>query len=490
MAEIIGRQAFENGHKILQNVKIKGAKENSYLDKTMEQQLWSQIYPEAYSRATIEYIQNSAKQFHNTIAQDDSLLASPYHVLASCNQLQNYVLSRLCTSNKLIDDKNESFYSGWALQKGPFPYQEDSMNQEWIALIQDDCNHFLNQEAHRFSVPKVQYGKIPVYSVQQQISDNLKFTSLSSWCWLDVPNTENKSSPNTSNLSLSDQIDNEYPALAELLQRFQSLPYEFNKKVPKLGLLQPLPGMTLLQHYQLQVQYEPISQSDNNYNDISGEKIDNSLDSSDRVPTIPKTYIIKLDGSLPTIQRKLQKQYKNGNNSTEGSNDQENIGYKITTTFLPGLLQTTDTPVHTTPTNTSIPHDEIHNNGTALSIYTIPYNSNAQGYLSTNTTKDVQFCITLDGSTNDSSSSSFSTTSSQTQNNVDTIDLQHGNRLLFYRSRTLQSALTVHFSPESIQYLHNHLKRISASTSTSTCTTFHIFLINYFLHGRDDKGFS
>lgn len=239
--------AFNKAETILSAVKARGAAAGDVMDSTTEAALWPSIFAEALARCTPTAMDGLARATHSSLADDDAMLASPLHVLAAANQVRSSTLAGLAGRGG----------PGYAVQTGPFGIPDDGEAggdggadddaAEWTALVLEDCLRFAEVEAGRMSQPVVRRTDACVRTPDGSDAPSpatalpLAITSSASCCWVDA------------GASAMATLENEYPALHEAIQRMQALPYELNRKVPALRLVQPCPGMTLLKHYRVAV---------------------------------------------------------------------------------------------------------------------------------------------------------------------------------------------------------------------------------------------
>ena len=193
------------------------------LDSATETRLWPQAFAEAFVRELPAMLdrnfgssdsKGSGGLVDATCADkspgSSRAVASPYHVLAACTYSGS-------ASRDLAPLLSPPPACGWSLHSGPFFISADT----WRDLVADDCAR-MAEETARWAVDGGGIG-----SGARDIAG-----ATASYTWLN-----------------DDECENDFPALSELLQRLTALPYELNRRVPGLLLLEPRPGAALLRRY-------------------------------------------------------------------------------------------------------------------------------------------------------------------------------------------------------------------------------------------------
>jgi hypothetical protein len=264
LAARVAEAAVGRARQVLDAVKRKALASGSgqVLDAATERALWPQVFGEAFARALPAELAADSARTHAAAAREDALLASPYHFLAACEQVDGESLARLCAGPRA---------AGWAGQRGPFHTTggkgggeegegEGEEAREWAELVRDDALRLVVEERGAglvtVSEPASRSWKVRWSGGGGGGGIPLIVTVTTSTCWLDAlrsrPGAEEAAAAAKGESPLAEQ----YPALSELVARLYALPYECNRKVPALRLLQPLPGMVLLRHMRVELRRE------------------------------------------------------------------------------------------------------------------------------------------------------------------------------------------------------------------------------------------
>ncbi len=184
--EKIARNATE----VLTNIKVKGAKQGNVMDDATERVLLPQIAQEALSKGIIEAVRKLNVKVSATIAK----IARP---VASAN-------SDRATKNNLEDE----FYEQYS--KHHYATQSMYVGKDWSELIRNDLRRFIARE--KMSTIN-DNGEVIVKDENIKVEE-LPAISFSSMAWIEK----------------DEKTQAVYPALFELIDQMQSLPYEFNGK--------------------------------------------------------------------------------------------------------------------------------------------------------------------------------------------------------------------------------------------------------------------
>jgi hypothetical protein len=217
-------RACDKAEEILRNVKAKGQAAGELMDEKTEKGLWPQVFSEAFVRQVPLIFAELSAECQARTTEDASLLASPFHVLATSNYLTGPSLEGLTSDS-----------TRFCVQQGPFAAADA---RDWCDLLTEDLAALLAQE-DRWSepIPVLQHLK---RTTPSGANVSLKLSCSSSFLWADPG-----------------EMETEYPAIAELMQRLHALPFELNRKLPAARLVRPQPGMVVIQRFSCSIMAAP-----------------------------------------------------------------------------------------------------------------------------------------------------------------------------------------------------------------------------------------
>jgi len=191
--ESIMPKTQERADSVLQNVKKKGADIGQFMDPATEERLRPQILQEAFAREVLAMVSRVHRAGHARVADSLENLADPEDERATWDQLDPEVVEALTDPETA------------------FAVQDDFLGEEWPALLYEDAVRFMASG---------QMTPIPVAEREREgVHGEIAFVEPS-------------------------QLEESYPALAELIKNLHALPFELRSKVPSLNLMSPLPGST------------------------------------------------------------------------------------------------------------------------------------------------------------------------------------------------------------------------------------------------------
>jgi hypothetical protein len=217
-----------NGAEVLRNIKIKGAKQGNIMDEATERVLLPQIAQEALSKGVIEAVRKLNLKVSGTIAKIARAVAAPDHERAHKNGLDDDVIE--CYLNHR------------------FAVQREYVGNDWCDVIRNDMRRFLSHE--KLSLID-ENGEVFVKDISTRVEELIPHSSMA---WIEK----------------DDRIQEIYPALFELIDQMQSLPYELNGRFNygktshdkthtsilsarcnfrNLNLLEPGKGCTMFVHF-------------------------------------------------------------------------------------------------------------------------------------------------------------------------------------------------------------------------------------------------
>ena len=179
----------KNAAEVLNNIKIKGARQGNIMDDATERVLLPQIAQEALSKGIIEAVRKLNLKVSGTVAKMARPVASPSDPRAERDQIEEDVVQQLLNFS--------------------FGIQKENVGEDWCNLIQGDLIRYMSNE--KMSILNDRGEVVIMNSKETSIEE---INSNCSMCWLE--NDEN--------------LKEFYPAIAELLDQIHALPYELNGK--------------------------------------------------------------------------------------------------------------------------------------------------------------------------------------------------------------------------------------------------------------------
>lgn len=178
----------KNAAEVLNNIKIKGARQGNMMDDATEKVLLPQIAQEALSKGVIEAVRKLNVKVSGTVAKMARPIASPTDEKASRDQIEEDVIQQLLNFRYAV--------------------QREYVGEDWWPVVQGDLLRYMSNEKMSTLNEK---GEVIVKSNENAIEE---VSTNCSMCWLE--NDEN--------------LKEFYPAIAELLDQIHALPYELNGK--------------------------------------------------------------------------------------------------------------------------------------------------------------------------------------------------------------------------------------------------------------------
>lgn len=179
--EKIARNAAE----VLENIKVRGKRQGDIMDETTEEILLPQIAQEALAKGIIESVRKLSRKVSATSARISAAIASSESELAHLDQLDDSVIQAVESAKSL-------------------GIQRDYMGEEWTSVIRDDMLRYIQHE--RLSLINVDGSVVT--------SSDKETEAKARMCWIEQ----------------SSEIQQSYPALAEVIRVLHALPYELNRK--------------------------------------------------------------------------------------------------------------------------------------------------------------------------------------------------------------------------------------------------------------------
>lgn len=181
---------------VLENVKKRGAAEGDIMDHETEMAMRPQILNEAFAREVINMVNQVNSEKHASLSSFKDIVADPSMEYATWDQLEEKTLQDLIATSIGIGA------------------QDDFMGEAWIELLCNDADRYKRLE-----------GKLQPYTANPfQQTDQINGL--------------------LGHIEKAD-LDEAFPALAELMEKLHALPFEINKKA-KLDLKVPIINMTTL----------------------------------------------------------------------------------------------------------------------------------------------------------------------------------------------------------------------------------------------------
>ncbi|KAF1322511.1 hypothetical protein FI667_g11162, partial [Globisporangium splendens] len=193
-------------HSVLENVKKRGAAQGEIMDPATEATLRPQVLQEAFGREVLAMVHRVNTKKHALLANDARTLADPQSELATWDQLTSECLDDLLSSQSNKNEDSDKV-AGVTVTDG-------FMGEEWTQLLLDDVqrmarNDLLMDIADRGDVALT--GNVAIGGASKE---------------------ENGSGYGRMRFVEPSECEQEYPAVAELLEKLHALPYEINRKRP------------------------------------------------------------------------------------------------------------------------------------------------------------------------------------------------------------------------------------------------------------------
>ncbi|DBA04882.1 TPA: hypothetical protein N0F65_006884 [Lagenidium giganteum] len=195
----------DKAQSVLENVKKKGAAQGEFMDPTTEAMLRPQVLQEAFGREVLSMVHRINHKKHVMLANDSRTLADPSSDYATWDQLPDEFLGDLLRQK----DSTQGNLPGVAVL-------DDFMGEEWRPLLWNDVQR----------MSKNQLLLKMTASVDEQLLNPKKKRA---------DNNNDAVLPRMGGHGRMRFLDHaecqqDYPAIAELLEKLQALPYEINKK--------------------------------------------------------------------------------------------------------------------------------------------------------------------------------------------------------------------------------------------------------------------
>ncbi|GMF31678.1 unnamed protein product [Phytophthora lilii] len=182
---------------VLTNVKKRGAEQGDIMDPATERMLMPQVLQEAFGREVLAMVHRVNYQKHVKLANDARLLADSNSDFATWDQLDDQFLDELLVTQNDV--------RGVAVM-------DEFMGEEWTQLLLNDVLRMAKNGLLMSTALNVDAQHV---LSRQNASNQTETLPGAKLCFV-----EHK------------DCTAEYPALAELIEKFHALPYEINKKRP------------------------------------------------------------------------------------------------------------------------------------------------------------------------------------------------------------------------------------------------------------------
>lgn len=200
---------------VLSNVKAKAAKEGQFMDEATERMLKPQVLNEAFAHKIVDMIHEVNRQQNALLSQVEPLEASASAEEAFLEQIQAQAIQGLQEDTKQFGVLDSILGRG-----------EAEESSEWVSLIRADV-------ADLFSSGYFEPRDVADLSKSELAQAGTARTSegyQGPWsCWVN-----------------QEQLEENYQALCEVVQKLQKLPFELNRKAPHLHLRRPLASRVLI----------------------------------------------------------------------------------------------------------------------------------------------------------------------------------------------------------------------------------------------------
>uniref|UniRef100_K3X0D3 Uncharacterized protein n=1 Tax=Globisporangium ultimum (strain ATCC 200006 / CBS 805.95 / DAOM BR144) TaxID=431595 RepID=K3X0D3_GLOUD len=185
---------------VLENVKKRGAAQGEIMDPATEATLRPQVLQEAFGREVLAMVHRVNTKKHALLANDARTLADPQSELAMWDQLTSECLDDLLRSDR--NDPDSGKVAGAAVV-------DAFMGDEWTQLLLDDVQRMARNDLLMDVAGDAALAgsMIATGASKEEHGGRLRFVEPS-------------------------ECEQEYPAVAELLEKLHALPYEINRKRP------------------------------------------------------------------------------------------------------------------------------------------------------------------------------------------------------------------------------------------------------------------
>jgi hypothetical protein len=178
-----------NACEVLNNIKVKGARQGNVMDEETERVLLPQIGQEALAKGVVEAVRRLNLKVSSTVAKVARATASIDSPRAQRDQLEEECIER---------------YLNFRCST-----QEEYVGDEWVLLIRDDLRRFV--VAEKMSTVDASGQVVVINDESIRVQEVIPYATM---CWLDV----------------DEKMKEKYPAFFELLDAMHCLPHELNCK--------------------------------------------------------------------------------------------------------------------------------------------------------------------------------------------------------------------------------------------------------------------
>jgi hypothetical protein len=208
-------------------------------------------------------------------------------------------------------------------------------------LMFTDCARFSGSEAAgRWTKPA---GTAVTYSVQSGTRTmDVCVGAVSRVAWLDV-SADHPRSSGVKQQPIS-FLGSEYPALYELVQRLSGVPFELNRKLSRLRLARPLPGLAQLREISVEV-WASVAQARGETGEGTATHIDVGMLPLRRLELLPLGPSFRLDDAQTVSRQQADKAVptelsENSNSGSGAGIAVDNVGVKLACVAAVGGKQT------------------------------------------------------------------------------------------------------------------------------------------------------